>query len=100
MKFTQYALVDEQGDDATKINQDDSEAPLVTMSLEGLIDDIADWDDSSCSYVLRRLDPKTGVIKLDGGDFRIVRREVEEKPLDPADVGVLAGLITEDSDED
>lgn len=99
MKFTQYALVDEQGDDACRTHQDDSETPLVSSSLEGLVEDIATWEDVATSYITERLDPKTGVVKLGGGDFRIVRREIEELPITSGDSQVLADFAKEMASE-
>lgn len=101
MKYTQFVMVTEDGDQACRTHQDDSETPLTAYSLEQLLSDIADYDDTSISQILKRLDPTTGKLTLEAGEFTLKRLEVEEKDLEPADAAYLAGMVAKrDTDED
>lgn len=90
MKYMQYILVDEQGEKATRTHQDDSETNLGCATLQGLIEEIADWLDTDSDHVKEQIsgDKLTlNVASGRAGDVWTIKKEIiNEVELDENDL--------------
>lgn len=79
MKYTQYILVDEQGEKATRSHQDDSETNLGCATLQGLIEEIAEWLDTDSEEVKEQIQGDKLILNVESGragDVWTIKKEI------------------------